>query len=456
MAPQSMPQFDPLASSDPPETSSERTPLATTLSLADLASVLSGHTGNELSADLALDLVLNDVVEQARLATGANSAAIALKREAEIVCRATTGPSAPDLGVALDLYAGLSGACVQSRSFQRCDDCETDARVDPALCRRLRIRSILVFPVLRHEELLGVIEVFSPKPHAFSDREIQTLQALSRIVIHNLDHVAETLQKSEPRQISATPVPQAPTIEAPGASEAPQVLASPVAVPPVPHRADSWTTFLTILVIGLALVLGWLLGIGSPKKPVASPPKNVVPQKSAASVRTIPQQVPAKSQPVATPTSSTATSSKSSSDAESQKPRDSSSSDLRVYRNGKLIYHQPNQQDSEGNVVAAPGAQTPSSRIVLSSQDASQYLTRRVEPDYPDLAREQHVQGSVELQIVVGKDGAVTSLNVIQGDPQLVNAATAAVRQWQFKPLLSNGRPQEFETLVTVSFRLPG
>jgi hypothetical protein len=50
------------------------------LSLAELATALSVHGGGALSADLALDLVLNEIVEHARLATGATAAAIALAR----------------------------------------------------------------------------------------------------------------------------------------------------------------------------------------------------------------------------------------------------------------------------------------------------------------------------------------------------------------------------------------
>src|SRR5277367_1723155 len=168
------------------------------LSLTELATALSAHGGGALSADLALDLVLNEIVEHARLATGATAAAIALARGDEIVCRATTGANAPDLGVKLDVDAGLSGACVQSKQWQRCDDTETDSRVDAEVCRDLGVRSILVFPVVREEKLLGVFEIFSPRPNAFSDREIQTLQALSRSIINNVDRAADVLNPSAP------------------------------------------------------------------------------------------------------------------------------------------------------------------------------------------------------------------------------------------------------------------
>ena len=67
-----------------------------------LTSALAASGGGASSQDLALDLVLNQIVEQACLATGATGAAIALTRDGEMVCRATTGRNAPDLGVRLD------------------------------------------------------------------------------------------------------------------------------------------------------------------------------------------------------------------------------------------------------------------------------------------------------------------------------------------------------------------
>src|SRR5271163_666230 len=190
--------FDPPRPSSAPISLSENegnegSELADGLSLSELATALSAHGGGALSADLALDLVLNEIVEHARLATGATAAAIALVRGDEIVCRATTGANAPDLGVELDVHSGLSGACVQSKKWQRCDDTETDSRVDAEICRDLGVRSILVFPVVREDRLLGVFEIFSPRPNAFSDREIQTLQALSRSIVNNVDRAADVV-----------------------------------------------------------------------------------------------------------------------------------------------------------------------------------------------------------------------------------------------------------------------
>src|ERR1017187_750299 len=112
--------------------------------VVEVARTLAAHGGGAASFDLALDLVLNEVVEQARLATGATGAAIALARAGEMVCRATTGADAPDLGVRFEMNSGLSGACLHSGAIQHCDDTETDPRVNAESCRQLGVRSILV------------------------------------------------------------------------------------------------------------------------------------------------------------------------------------------------------------------------------------------------------------------------------------------------------------------------
>jgi protein TonB len=79
----------------------------------------------------------------------------------------------------------------------------------------------------------------------------------------------------------------------------------------------------------------------------------------------------------------------------------------------------------------------------------------RIEPEYPETAREQHIQGPVVLEALVGKDGGVEKLSTVSGDSQLAAAATDAVRQWRFKPFYQNGSPEDFQTQITVSFRLP-
>jgi TonB family protein len=77
-----------------------------------------------------------------------------------------------------------------------------------------------------------------------------------------------------------------------------------------------------------------------------------------------------------------------------------------------------------------------------------------VKPIYPPRAVEAQVQGSVVLQVVVGKDGAVRDLRLISGSPLLAPAAIEAMRHWQYQPSHLNGQPIESETRVTLKFRL--
>jgi protein TonB len=81
-------------------------------------------------------------------------------------------------------------------------------------------------------------------------------------------------------------------------------------------------------------------------------------------------------------------------------------------------------------------------------------LIRRVEPDYPALARQTHLQGTVQLHAVIGRDGSIDSLEVLSGHPLLVKAALDAVRQWRYRPTLLGGEPVAVETYITVHFVL--
>src|SRR5258708_6157343 len=152
--------------------------------LTDLAARFVTQSGGclspEISAELALEIVLNEIVEQACLATRATGAAIVLRKEGEMVCRASSGETAPALGVRFDIASGLSGLCIETSQVQRCDDAQTDLRADVEACRRLVGRFVTVLPLLRDAEVVGLFEIFSSRPSAFGDRDEHTLEALSR------------------------------------------------------------------------------------------------------------------------------------------------------------------------------------------------------------------------------------------------------------------------------------
>ena len=160
---------------------------------ARFATQSGGGLSPELSADLALEIVLNEMVEQACLSTGATGAAIALERDGEMVCRGSTGATAPELGSRLDADSGLSGECIRTRRTQRCDDVLTDLRVDLEASQRLGVRSVMVMPLLRESELVGLFELFSSRPQAFGERDERTLEALAVRILNNMERAARPL-----------------------------------------------------------------------------------------------------------------------------------------------------------------------------------------------------------------------------------------------------------------------
>ncbi len=107
-------------------------------------------------------------------------------------------------------------------------------------------------------------------------------------------------------------------------------------------------------------------------------------------------------------------------------------------------------------VPATPPAVRPQEkpRTVVSEGVQQAMLVHRVEPDYPVLAKQIHLEGTVQLHAVIGRDGAVRSLEVLRGHPILAQAAREAVSQWRYRPTLLNGEPVEVETYVTVIFQL--
>lgn len=105
--------------------------------------------------------------------------------------------------------------------------------------------------------------------------------------------------------------------------------------------------------------------------------------------------------------------------------------------------------------TVAPKVATPQ-RVRVSSGVSTGMLVRKVPPQYPPLARQARIQGTVILQATISKEGSIENLQLISGHPMLAPAAIEAVKQWKYKPYLLNGEPVEVETQVQVNFTLAG
>jgi protein TonB len=99
-------------------------------------------------------------------------------------------------------------------------------------------------------------------------------------------------------------------------------------------------------------------------------------------------------------------------------------------------------------------APPPRKPITVSQGVQLALLIHRVEPIYPNFARQAHREGVVELRATISSDGAVRDLQVLSGDPVLARAAQDAVAQWKFRPTLLNGVAVEVITFVTVKFHI--
>lgn len=112
--------------------------------------------------------------------------------------------------------------------------------------------------------------------------------------------------------------------------------------------------------------------------------------------------------------------------------------------------------EGDGNqiVVAPPSTDdTPKFGEYVYVEELPEAVTR-VPPVYPDLAREAGVDGTVQVQALVGKDGKVREVRVTKSIPMLDEAAKNAVKQWVFKPALSNNKPVAVWVAVPVKFSL--
>lgn len=466
--------------------------------VAEVARALAAHGGGEASFELALDLVLHEVVEQARVATGATGAAIALARAGEMVCRATSGPDAPDLGVRLETTSGLSGACLQTGTIQLCGDTETDARVDAEACRRLGVRSILVLPLGEGPEPFGILEVFSSLLDAFGDQDVSSLRNLARRVAaddvanraqNNVpsnmvnqtgsDQVAPVLSSVEEKSLAPEFVPEiVPEIEQripPDSEPITEIAGAPPADETFRRGHDLWTAILGVLVILTAIVLGLALGwrgaivrgFKGASNVGSHAPTNAVPAGNTDRGVDSGAELDAPSGDLETPAKSDSQHGGSKAETSVEPP----SGGLVVTQNGKVIYRfAPGQTTTEKG--SATGLNATRSNVTGSNATGSNAngnaqqpagaegvsgtrLIHRVEPQYPEAARTQHIQGLVTLDVQIGGEGAVHNIAVIEGNPLLAEAAVQAVRQWRYQPYSVDGRPVEMQTRITVRFTLP-
>jgi TonB family protein len=438
------------------------------------AGVLEQHILAGFPPDLALDLVLNELVVRAAAATRAGSAALALARGDEMVCRAATGQLAPDLGVPLNTRDGLSGACVQTCQPQLSVDTEFDPRIDPVVSRRLGIRSILIVPVfdaVNKSQFAGILEVFSASPAAFSHNDQKVLEGFADECAR-IRQAAWEIARSKPKAVVPA---EDVTANSSSAKEAPfdfvanesaastRLFLLPVHRP----RYEAWALALGGLTILATIAISFLIGS---RVGWLSPPWNAssgeISQLRAANANT-------SGSPGTGPTKTAASAAIKSTAAAPTKSMGSPPIDeLVVYEKGKVVFrvkparampdstkrHAADDATTEGDAIVEASSTkkisgTPS--VWISPTQAEARLVRRTEPQYPPEAAAAHRAGTVVLEVLVADDGSVSNVRTLSGDPLLAAAAAEAVRNWRYQPYRLNGHPSQFQTDVTLAFTLP-
>ena len=211
----------------------------------------------EAGEQFVLDEVLQLVAERAVAITGADGLAIALAENNEIVLRASAGVIKPDVGQRIDRDSAFSGACFRMAQVVRCDDTETDSRVNLAACQRLGARSMVAVPLCGRRRVIGLLEAFSAEPFGFNDSDVRSLSLLAELVLGALRPEDED-RFAESAQVAATKLEAAPSarVEAEPAAASPEIapvvaeaapgdvslsatLAAPEAKLSAPAKADS-------------------------------------------------------------------------------------------------------------------------------------------------------------------------------------------------------------------------
>src|SRR5882762_11772636 len=149
-----------------------------------------------LCAEAKLNAQLAVAVERVRYITNASGVALALceKVAAEspsenpmeglnedpedaMVCHASCGPAAPEVGARMYIRSGLTAESIRTRQTLRCDRASTDPRVNQESCKALGIESVMVLPLIMDRNVVGMFELFGSKPLAFAERDATTLSA---------------------------------------------------------------------------------------------------------------------------------------------------------------------------------------------------------------------------------------------------------------------------------------
>lgn len=429
----------------PPETNDQPAPQARVTANPEI--VLQGLREQIASGKQDIDVILGAIAIAAQAVTDARGAALGMRRDGAVVCVGRSGENAPALGARLSSESGISGECLRSGRALRCDDTETDTRVDAEVCRHLGLRSIAAVPVRSRLETVGILEVFSTSERAFTEGDLAWLGNLAELAD------AATTQTAA--------VPEATS------SPAPDPWPTRALTEPPEQRRVSWRTIgiagTAVLVVLLASA-SWKIwretGKPAPVAQTARPVAQDAPLETALGSSHLPKSTPERIVPV---------SGERGAVKERVVPASKNESDDVVVR--RVLRPQSPPPPAVNDTSPAPevavvsdagipdlgtsSATIPKLEFRVSEGVTPLVLEQKIMPRYPQAAKAIGLEGAVMLQAQISESGQVEHLKVLRGHPLLANAAVDAVRRWRYRPASLNGKPVRMETNLTVTFKLP-
>jgi len=456
----------------------------------------------------APESIFRAATDAARTLTDADGVAVALKTDAAIVCRARSGPIAPDLGAKLDSGSGISGECLRTAEMLRCDDTETDTRVDPVVCRHLGVRSMVAVPIRGQSGTAGILEAFSIRPYAFGMEQISLLSRLAEIVeaayrrecgaepaALDIAPAAIRQESFAPRPVEVTsaelvfdqPARAEPKLAEPVFSQSkftesrlsePRTLVeASVNKSSFKQKYIFWFAGASAAVLLVVSVIVWNWRDTDREVAQAEGTQTLSqPATNENASTTAPIEAKSKPAAVTVPIRTDGPSAKNTlqnaSDIQSEPVTNKNSSALALSPTASPQSAPAQPTDSApiepptvtivpdnananlGNLVSnspkLPNFDPPVSEGVTGAK-----VIHQVPPAYPAGARNMRIEGSVVIDVTIGEDGIPRDLTLISGQPLLAQAARDAIRQWRYQPALLNGKPVALQQRITVVFKVP-
>jgi TonB family protein len=465
--------------------------------------IQSQITASNLNTDLVLQFMVGHVVESVHGSGGA----IALLDEGTMVCRASSG-IAPEVGATIGSRSALTTECLQTGKVVRCDDTETDPRVDREICRGLNLRSSLILPILFEGSVRGVLEVFSPKPGAFDDDDLAFLQQLSEFtsqIVYGAvpagspetapknreetrpEHTAFSALMSEPdvpkvddetasQRSADKPAEPKQSIVTAKTDSMPSEVTEPVIlqsfIEEKSERSGAWLIVAVAMIVVVVAVGWWFISQRSNRsnriEPVSNTPAPAsvnVPPPTPAPAKEATAPVPQTRKPASLPIIATDTIHDSATN--NTMPVRDPSQPLFIAPGAAPLARSPEPQSVEAPSItntaihaSAEEVRLPGTEIAQPVLQSQGYVTggkliHKVAPVYPAIAKQQRIEGDVVFSATVTKRGTLANIRKVSGSPLLEAAGIVALRQWRYEPFRLNGTLQDVDVSITLQFRLP-